>query len=272
MVRGFTLPLVLFLISFIALISMSIYVRQNDSIKTLHFLKLSFESVSSAQRLKQYSIQTTFRPLAGIKRQEIQLDGLYNVSHLVQTNALGGRRINENQVTTLQRILSDCRQNPGLAKTLAQRLLSIPKIEQNDGILNLIQGFDLSPTEMLNLIICVRLSSPLNKLNLYFATQQTLASLFNLSSAQATKLQIAIKNGKLENISQVKVFLKELTGNSHEDWDTVHMQLSQNSKNKAVYWTHLEKTFAFFDIGREIGEPWAENWNVILWMPEVFNE
>ena len=38
----------------------------------------------------------------GIERQELILDGLYNLNHLVETTALGGRQINSDQMLILK--------------------------------------------------------------------------------------------------------------------------------------------------------------------------
>ena len=131
---AFVFPITLFALLLIAGFSIAALSLQQTHVK---FLKqpTSFGSreiqIDKLTETSKVGAQNTWQ---GIERQELILDGLYNLNHLVETMALGGRQINSDQVLILERVLGGCNINTDFIPNIASYLLQVKTPERKTSI------------------------------------------------------------------------------------------------------------------------------------------
>ena len=171
---AFVFPITLFALLLIAGLSIAAFSLQQTHV---NFLQQPISSnsreilVGKLSENSKVGAENTWR---GIERQELILDGLYNLNHLVETTALGGRQINSDQMLILERVLKGCDINTEFIPEIASYLLQVKTPSRKTSILDILASLKISTDEVPKLLSCVRLASPLSKINFSFASAETI--------------------------------------------------------------------------------------------------
>lgn len=265
---AFTMPLALFMIAFVALNVTRIYDGQNMAIKTLYHLDEQAEFDRQSRELILKSTQMTPQTNGQFARRMLILDGLYNLSHLVSTGALDTRHIDRQQVLVLEKILSLCDAPVTLAQSFATQLQKIITLTPRVGILDLFAALDIPSELQLKLLACVRLSTPLNKLNLYYVDPTVLAVVLDSSILEAQTIAAKIQSGTIDTISLLRSYFDVTLGRKMPIASIQTLTILPNYDHIGVYWTQDEKTFAYVDVSQDQSQTWTDNWHIILWLPK----
>jgi hypothetical protein len=272
-VNAFALPIALFLLGFVALITTQIYYYQITMISNLDLANKRKNYQEGIRLIIQNSIIDTKISKKFVEyevsKNRIFLDGLYNLSHLIELTALGGKKIKVDQVKKLEKILNGCELDPNLANIFAEKLLQAYASDISEkGIVSFITGFSLTPEERLSLLSCVRLRPMLEKINLKYSNKVTISQLFEIDISSAQKIISALRGGEINNLDELIIYFRDQFGLDLDRRDIENIEISNFSKNKGIYWTQNAKTFAYVDVSRDVDKPWSANWKLILWIPE----
>ena len=162
---AFVFPITLFALLLLAGFSMAAFALQQTHVK---FLKqpISFGSREiQVDKLTETSKVGSKNTWQGIERQELILDGLYNLNHLVETTALGGRQINSDQLLILERVLQGCDIDTAFIPEIASYLLQVKTPGRKTSVLDILASLRLPKNKLPSILSCVRLASPLSKIN-----------------------------------------------------------------------------------------------------------
>ena len=271
--RGFALPIALFLLGFIALITTQIYFYQITMISNLDLANKRKNYQEGIRLITENSIIDTKIDKKFVEHEvsknRVFLDGLYNLSHLIELTALGGKKIKLDQVQKLEKILNGCELDPNLANIFAEKLLRSYSPDLSlKGIVSFITGFSLTPEERLSLLNCVRLRPMLEKINLRYANLLTISQLFEIDISSAQKTFSALKGGAINNLDELIIYFRDQFGLDLDRRNIENIEVTNFSKNQGIYWTQNSKTFAYVDVSRDVDKPWTANWKLILWIPE----
>lgn len=269
-VPSFTLPVALFMIAFVSLNIIRIHNVQKDSLRTLEHLDFKQRYEQQRQTLFLKSNPNSQPNDPQYSRQVFVLDGLYNLSHLVLTGALNTRLIDNNQTQILRKILQNCEVSIELPEVFSSYLKSLPAWGEEDGLLALFAALKISPEEQLKLLSCVRLNSPLSKVNLYFSNPETLAIVLNISPFDGEVTYQKIQNGEIDTIRKLRVYLETTFSKKITISEIQNLTISPQYDNAGVYWMADDKTFAYVDTSRTPDGTWKKGWDIILWIPKDF--
>ena len=145
---AFVFPITLFALLLLAGFSMAAFALQQTHVK---FLKqpISFGSREiQVDKLTETSKVGSKNTWQGIERQELILDGLYNLNHLVETTALGGRQINSDQLLILERVLQGCDIDTAFIPEIASYLLQVKTPGRKISILDILSSLRLPINEL----------------------------------------------------------------------------------------------------------------------------
>ena len=178
---GFVFPITLFALLLIAAFSIAAFSLQKVHVNFLQ-QPTSFGSREiRVDKLGENSKVGAENIWQGIERQELILDGLYNLNHLVETTALGGRQINSDQMLIFERVLEGCDINTVLIPEIVSYLVQVKTPSRETSILDVLGSLKISTDEVSKLLSCVRLASPLSKINFSFASAEMISSVLNIS-------------------------------------------------------------------------------------------
>ena len=122
---AFVFPITLFALLLIAGFSIAAFSLQQTHVNFLQQPTSSSSREIRVGKLSENSKVGAENIWQGIERQELILDGLYNLNHLVETTVLGGRQINSDQMLIFERVLEGCDINTALIPDIASYLLQV---------------------------------------------------------------------------------------------------------------------------------------------------
>ena len=266
---AFVFPITLFALLLIAGFSISAFSLQQTHVK---FLKqpTSFGSreiqIDKLTETSKVGAQNTWQ---GIERQELILDGLYNLNHLVETMALGGRQINSDQVLILERVLSGCNINTDFIPNIASYLLQVKTPSRKTSILDILASLRLPTNELPSILSCVRLASPLSRINFSYASVEMISSILKISKASAEDLKQRIASGDINKKSEIIAYFGSESNNLDLEKNLKQVIVRETYEHAAVFWIENNETFAFFDQSIDKDGAWKLNWNIVLWVPKI---
>ena len=266
---AFVFPITLFALLLIAGFSIAAFSLQQTHVR---FLKqpTSFGSreiqIDKLTETSKVGAQNTWQ---GIERQELILDGLYNLNHLVETMALGGRQINSDQVLILERVLAGCNINTDFITNLTSYLLKVKTPGRKTSILDILSSLRLPTNELPSILSCVRLASPLSKINFSYASVEMISSILKISKKSAEDLKQRIASGDINKKSEIIAYFGSESDNVKLEKNLEKVILRETYEHAAVYWMEENETFAFFDQSIDKDGAWKLNWNIVLWVPEI---
>jgi len=266
---AFVFPITLFALLLLAGFSMAAFALQQTHVK---FLKqpISFGSREiQVDKLTETSKVGSKNTWQGIERQELILDGLYNLNHLVETTALGGRQINSDQLLILERVLQGCDIDTAFIPEIASYLLQVKTLGRKISILDILSSLRLPINELPSILSCVRLASPLSKINFSYASVEMISSILKISKASAEDLKQRIVSGDINKKSEIIAYFGSESNNLDLEKNLKQVIVRETYEHAAVYWIEKNETFAFFDQSIDKDGAWKLNWNVVLWVPEI---
>lgn len=265
---AFVFPITLFALLLIAGFSIAAFSLQQTHVD---FLKQPTSFGSREQRVgkltetSKVGAQNTWQ---GIERQELILDGLYNLNHLVETTALGGRQINSDQMLILERVLQGCDLDTALIPEIASYLLQVKTPRRSVSILDILASLEKPVDVVPKLLSCVRIASPLSKINFSYASAEMISSILKISKSRAEDLKRLMVSGDISTKSE---FIADFGSES----DVLNLKkilekviVRETYEHAATYWIEENETFAFFDQSLDKHGAWQMNWNIVLWVPE----
>ena len=205
----------------------------------------------------------------GIERQELILDGLYNLNHLVETTALGGRQINADQLLIFERVLEGCDINTALIPDIASYLLQVKTPDRKTSILDILASLKISTDEVPKLLSCIRIASPLSKINFSFASAEMISSVLKISKDRSEILKRLIASADINKKSEIIAYFGSESDNLNLEKNLKQVIVRETHEHAAVYWMEENETFAFFDQSIDKDGAWKLNWNIVLWVPEI---
>lgn len=267
--QAFVLPITLFVLLLIAGFYIGVFALQQTHVESLKQTTSAEVQKSQVIKLSNQSKVGAENIWQGVERNEIILDGLYNLNHLVETTALGGRIVNPNQVSVLERVLKGCGLESALVPGLASYLLQTKTPARNVSILDIIAELEIPSDNFTKMLFCLRLTSPLKKINFAYASSSMIASILDISLARAEKIKRLIQEGNINNKGELIAFFGGEAKSLNLDKKTMKLTVGPNYEHAAIYWTEQNETFAFFDQSLDKNGAWRLNWNVVLWVPEI---
>lgn len=268
---AFSLPLALFFTIIISISILEIFNRQLRDIEILTLFQLpggDFELQTKLLLMSQ--LNSDFVP-EGVDRHVIPLDGLFNLSHLVDTGAFGSRSIDVHQHEVLIRILAQCNIPDGVGQQLTEFVGSMDPEFYRLGILPILAELGLSVDMQINIMSCVRLAPPLFYLNLLFVDPAFLSEIFDLTPDQANLATNYLRGGQIRTLEQFKDFIAASFDRQVPLSILRHLSISDDFSHASVFWTQDNMTFSYIDQTRSQFRNWEVNWSIILWVPEVFD-
>lgn len=205
----------------------------------------------------------------GIERKELILDGLYNLNHLVETTALGGRQINADQLLIFERVLEGCDINTALIPDIASYLLQVKTPDRKISILDILSSLKISTDEVPKLLSCIRIASPLSKINFSFASAEMISSVLKISKDRSEILKRLIVSAEINKKSEIIAYFGSESDNLNLEKNLKQVIVRGTHEHAAVYWMEKNETFAFFDQSIDKDGAWKLNWNIVLWVPEI---
>ena len=266
---AFVFPITLFALLLLAGFSMAAFALQQTHVK---FLKqpISFGSREiQVDKLTETSKVGSKNTWQGIERQELILDGLYNLNHLVETTALGGRQINSDQLLILERVLQGCDIDTAFIPEIVSYLLQAKTPGRKTSILDILASLRLPKNKRPSIISCVRLASPLSKINFSYASVEMISSILKISQASAEDLKQRIVSDDINKKSEIIAYFGSESNNLDLEQNLKQVIVRETYEHAAVYWIEKNETFAFFDQSIDKDGAWKLNWNIVLWVPEI---
>ena len=266
---AFVFPITLFALLLLAGFSIAAFALQQTHIK---FLKqpTSFGSrETQVAKLTESSKVGSKNAWQGIEKQELILDGLYNLNHLVETTALGGRQINSDQVLILERVLQGCDIDTAFIPKISSYLLQVKTPGRKTSILDILASLRLPKNKLPSIISCVRLASPLSKINFSYASVEMISSILKITKASAEDLKQRIASGDINKKSEITAYFGSENDNINLEKNLKQVIVRETYEHVAVYWIEKNETFAFFDQSIDKDGAWKLNWNIVLWVPEI---
>ena len=266
---AFVFPITLFALLLIAGLSIAAFSLQQTHVNFLQQPTTSNSREILVGKLSENSKVGAENIWRSIEKQELILDGLYNLNHLVETTALGGRQINSDQMLILERVLKGCDINTEFIPEIASYLLQVKTPSRKTSILDILASLKISTDEVPQLLSCVRLASPLSKINFSFASAETISSVLKISKDRSKTLKRLIASGEINKKSEIIAYFGPESENLNLEKNLKQVIVRNTHEHAAVYWTEKNETFAFFDQSIDKDGAWKLNWNIVLWVPEI---
>lgn len=266
---AFVFPITLFALLLIAGFSIAAFSLQQTHVD---FLKqqTSFGSrelrVGKLTEASKVGAENTWQ---GIVRQELILDGLYNLNHLVETTALGGRQINLDQVLILERVLQGCDLDTAFVTEIASYLLQVDTPHRSISILDILASLEKPSDVVPKLLSCVRIATPLSKINFSYASAEMISSILKISKARAEVLKRLMVSGDISTKSEFIADFGPESDSLDLEKNLKQVIIRETYEHAATYWVEENETFAFFDQSLDKDGAWQMNWNIVLWVPEI---
>ena len=266
---AFVFPITLFALLLIAGFSITAFSLQQTHVNFLQRPTSSSSREILVGKLSENSKVGAENIWQGIERQELILDGLYNLNHLVETTALGGRQINSDQMFIFERVLKGCDVNTAFIPEIASYLLQIKTPGRKISILDILASLKISTDELPKLLSCVRLASPLSKINFSYASAEMISSVLKIGKDQSETLKRLIASGDINKKSELIAYFGSESNNLNLETKLKQVIVQETYEHVAVYWIEKNETFAFFDQSIDKDGAWKLNWNIVLWIPET---
>ena len=266
---AFVFPITLFALLLIAGFSIAAFSLQQTHV---NFLKKPTSSSSREIRVGKLSENSKVGAeniWQGIERQELILDGLYNLNHLVETTVLGGRQINSDQMLIFERVLEGCDINTEFIPEMVSYLLQVKTPGRKTSILDILASLSLTTDEVPRMLSCLRLASPLSKINFSFASAEMISSVLKISKGRSETLKQLMASGDINKKSELIAYFGSESDNLNLEKNLKQVIVRDTHEHAAVYWTEKNETFAFFDQSIDKDGAWKLNWNIVLWIPEI---
>ncbi len=266
---AFVFPITLFALLLIAGFSIAAF-----SLLQTHVNFLNQPTSSSSREIRVGKLSENSKVGAeniwqGIERKELILDGLYNLNHLVETTALGGRQINADQLLIFERVLEGCDINTALIPDIASYLLQVKTPDRKISILDILSSLKISTDEVPKLLSCIRIASPLSKINFSFASAEMISSVLKISKDRSEILKRLIVSADINKKSEIIAYFGSESDNLNLEKNLKQVIVRGTHEHAAVYWMEKNETFAFFDQTIDKDGAWKLNWNIVLWVPEI---
>ena len=266
---AFVFPITLFALLLIAGFSIAAF-----SLLQTHVNFLNQPTSSSSREIRVGKLSENSKVGAeniwqGIERKELILDGLYNLNHLVETTALGGRQINVDQLLIFERVLEGCDINTALIPDIASYLLQVKTPDRKISILDILSSLKISTDEVPKLLSCIRIASPLSKINFSFASAEMISSVLKISKDRSEILKRLIASADINKKSEIIAYFGSESENLNLEKNLKQVIVRGTYEHAAVYWMEKNETFAFFDQSIDKDGAWKLNWNIVLWVPEI---
>ncbi len=266
---AFVFPITLFALLLIAGFSIAAF-----SLLQTHVNFLNQPTSSSSREIRVGKLSENSKVGAeniwqGIERKELILDGLYNLNHLVETTALGGRQINADQLLIFERVLEGCDINTALIPDIASYLLQVKTPDRKISILDILSSLKISTDEVPKLLSCIRIASPLSKINFSFASAEMISSVLKISKDRSEILKRLIASADINKKSEIIAYFGSESENLNLEKNLKQVIVRGTYEHAAVYWMEKNETFAFFDQSIDKDGAWKLNWNIVLWVPEI---
>lgn len=266
---AFVFPITLFALLLIAGFSIAAF-----SLLQTHVNFLNQPTSSSSREIRVGKLSENSKVGAeniwqGIERKELILDGLYNLNHLVETTALGGRQINADQLLIFERVLEGCDINTALIPDIASYLLQVKTPDRKISILDILSSLKISTDEVPKLLSCIRIASPLSKINFSFASAEMISSVLKISKDRSEILKRLIVSAEINKKSEIIAYFGSESDNLNLEKNLKQVIVRGTHEHAAVYWMEKNETFAFFDQSIDKDGAWKLNWNIVLWVPEI---
>ena len=266
---AFVFPITLFALLLIAGFSIAAFSLQHTHVNFLNQPTLSSSREVRVGKLSENSKIGAENIWQGIERQELILDGLYNLNHLVETTALGGRQINADQLLIFERVLEGCDINTALIPDIASYLLQVKTPDRKISILDILASLKISTDEVPKLLSCIRIASPLSKINFSFASAEMISSVLKISKDRSEILKRLIASADINKKSEIIAYFGSESENLNLEKNLKQVIVRGTYEHAAVYWMEKNETFAFFDQSIDKDGAWKLNWNIVLWVPEI---
>ena len=266
---AFVFPITLFALLLIAGFSIAAFSLQQTHVNFLNQLTSSSSREIRVGKLSENSKVGAENIWQGIERKELILDGLYNLNHLVETTALGGRQINVDQLLIFERVLEGCDINTALIPDIASYLLQVKTPDRKISILDILASLKISTDEVPKLLSCIRIASPLSKINFSFASAEMISSVLKISKDRSEILKRLIVSAEINKKSEIIAYFGSESDNLNLEKYLKQVIVRNTFEHAAVYWTEKNETFAFFDQSIDKDGAWKLNWNIVLWVPEI---
>ena len=199
---------------------------------------------------------------------DINLSGLYNISHLVRRDVNGSPAIDERETLIVARLFENCEVSPLSVSKVSNSLLSSYQANYVPSLLELLNNAGFEADKIVQLISCMRFAPPLYKINISFSDIGTLAALFHLDRTQAVKLKNYIDKEIIFNKDGLLNFM-----NSHSKSSQVKnindVIIANKIDHVATIFEENGETFGFVDKLLYPELNWTLNWAIFLWLPEV---
>ena len=266
---AFVFPITLFALLLIAGFSIAAFSLQQTHVNFLQQPTSSSSREIRVGKLSENSKVGAENIWQGIERQELILDGLYNLNHLVETTALGGRQINSDQLLIFERVLEGCNINTAFIPEIASYLLQVKTPSRKTSILDILASLKISTDEVPKLLSCLRLASPLSKINFSFASAEMISSVLKISKGRSETLKRLMASGDINKKSEIIAYFGSESDNLNLEKNLKQVIVRGTHEHAAVYWMEKNETFAFFDQSIDKDGAWKLNWNIVLWVPEI---
>ena len=267
--KGFIFPLVLVILILITASTLNILTEQRLLVEHFDSRKATQTNLDDFRYLTEFSTPGVVNPWGNVVKNELALDGLYNLNHLVQTTASDDRVVNETQFLLFKRLLAVC----GLKSEYASRIVTVLMSRKisNSGftVLDLLAEVDIVGAEIPKALTCFRITSPLNRVNLRFSLPEHAAVLLSVSKQDAYNLINKIRRDEISNKNELLSARGSGSNLSNLKKQYDNLIISRSKSHVASYWTFEDKTFAYFEHKFEIGNGWSLLSNLILWKPEL---
>ena len=141
---AFVFPITLFALLLIAGFSIAAFSLQQTHVNFLQQPTSYSSREIRVSKLSENSKVGAENIWQGIERQELILDGLYNLNHLVETTVLGGRQINSDQMLIFERVLEGCDINTEFIPEMVSYLLQVKTPGRKISILDILASLSLT--------------------------------------------------------------------------------------------------------------------------------
>lgn len=265
---AFALPLVLVLL--ITLASLASFLFRQQSTVIQHIIQnKEAEQASQIRELINISYPEYANPFSKVEKQFIELDGLFNVNHLVETTALEKRMVNDTELLKFRNLLRVCELPDYYGPRIVEFLIDDRIPAANFSTLDLLATIDAKQSDIPRALICFRIVSPLRKVNLRFVSQEHAPSLLGVSKALSNKILRSVADGQISTKDQFIAALKLSDANYNSRKVYQNIIVSPNSYHAATFWTYAGETFAYIEKKFDVGLGWKHLSNKILWLPSL---
>ena len=265
---AFALPLALVVLVALAALTSLLFRQQHMVIQ--HLIR---DNESEKALLRDELISSSYpeyqNPFSNVTKQFIELDGLFNVNHLVETTALEKRVINNNELIKFRDLLQVCDLPDDYSAKVTAFLKDDSIPSENFSTLDLLAEIGAKQTDIPKALMCFRVVSPLRKVNLRYVSQAHAPSLLGVDKMTSQKILKSVWNNELLTRDQLVASLKLPASDSKSKNRYQNLVISPISYHAATFWTDADETFAYIEKKFDVGLGWKHLSNKILWLPNL---